>query len=65
MYKSYTATEYKKYIGLPSDYKVDGMLIYGTWNKNKQLQILKQVILLYRLLATVTKVLLGCINQKF
>jgi purine-nucleoside phosphorylase len=44
MYKNFTGQEYKKFIGLPDDYKIDGMLIYGTWQKQKQFLILEQAL---------------------
>ncbi len=43
MYKTFTAEEYKKHLGLPEDYKVDGMLCYGTWDKDRHIQIFKEV----------------------
>jgi purine-nucleoside phosphorylase len=44
MYKSFTAQDYRKNIGLPEDYKVDGMLIFGTWDRNKQINNLKNTL---------------------
>jgi AMP nucleosidase len=44
MYKTFTTTEWKKLFGLPEDYKVEGFLIYGTWNKEKQLGIFKEAL---------------------
>jgi len=44
MYRSYTAADYKKHLGLPDDYRVDGFFTYGTWNRTKQTAILNQVI---------------------
>ncbi len=44
MYKTFTANEYKKFLGLPEDYKVDGMLCYGTWDKEKQIKIFKEIL---------------------
>ena len=40
MYKTFTADEYRKHIGLPEDYRVDGMLCYGTWDREKHVKIL-------------------------
>ncbi len=44
MYKSMSAEEYRALIGLPSDYKIEGMLCYGTWDTKKQIQHLKDSI---------------------
>ncbi len=44
MYKTFTAEEYKKHLGLPGDYKVDGMLCYGTWDKDRHVEIFKDVV---------------------
>jgi purine-nucleoside phosphorylase len=44
MYKTFTAEEYKKHLELPEDYRVDGMLCYGTWDKVKHVQIFKEAI---------------------
>lgn len=44
MYKSFTAEEYKKHIGFPADYHVDGMLCYGTWDKERHIQLFKKAI---------------------
>ncbi len=33
MYKEYSADDYKKLINFPSDYKVDGLIVYGTFKK--------------------------------
>ncbi|MDQ5890008.1 MAG: hypothetical protein QG609_501, partial [Patescibacteria group bacterium] len=32
------------FLGLPKDYIVDGMLCYGTWDKNKQIKIFKDAL---------------------
>lgn len=45
MYKSFTAEEYRKLLGLQKDYHVDGMLCYGTWDKEKHVQFFKNIIL--------------------
>lgn len=44
MYKSFTTEEWKKLLGLPEDYRVDGMLCYGTWDKDKQVTIFKNAL---------------------
>lgn len=44
MYKSFTIEDWKQYFGLPNDYRVDGMLCYGTWDKDKQVKIFKNII---------------------
>jgi purine-nucleoside phosphorylase len=33
MYKSFTATDYRKHLGLTSDYSIDGFMVYGTFRK--------------------------------
>ncbi len=44
MYKTFTASEHKKRYGLPEDYRVDGMLCYGTWDQDQHLEIFKDTI---------------------
>lgn len=44
MYKSLSAEDYKKLAELPSDYEIDGMLCYGTWDTKKHAIILKNII---------------------
>jgi len=44
MYKSHTVEDFKKYFGLPMDYKVNGVLCYGSWRKNEHKKLLKQII---------------------
>lgn len=41
MYKSFTAEQYKKHLGFPEDYRVDGVLCYGTLYENKVHSALK------------------------
>ena len=31
MYKSYTAEDYKTYFGFEPDYKIEGFLVYGSY----------------------------------
>lgn len=44
MYKSFSAEEHKEFLGLPGDYHIDGMLCYGSWDKEKQMAILEGVV---------------------
>lgn len=44
MYKSHTVDDFKKYFGLPKDYKVDGVFSYGSWRKGEHKEILKEII---------------------
>ncbi len=44
MYKTFSASDYKKYLGFSEDYHIEGMLCYGTWNKQKQIPIFKQAM---------------------
>jgi len=44
MYKSHTVEDFKKYFGLPKNYKVDGILCYGTWREKEHKKILKEII---------------------
>ena len=44
MYKAFTADDYKKLFDLPIDYKIDGMLCYGTWNREKHIEIFKDIL---------------------
>lgn len=41
MYKAFSAADYKAHLGLPEDYRVDGMLSYGTWDRDKQIELFK------------------------
>lgn len=41
MYKSFSALEYKNFFELPDDYVVDGLMLHGTWNLEKELENLK------------------------
>lgn len=34
MYKKLTSSEYRKHLGLPDDYTVDGFLVYGTYKRH-------------------------------
>lgn len=36
MYKEFTATEWRKLLGLVDDYSISSMLVYGAWDKEKQ-----------------------------
>jgi purine-nucleoside phosphorylase len=42
MYRNISPEEYKKYLNLSPDYKVDGLIISGTWNIAKEILILKK-----------------------
>lgn len=44
MYKSFSAEEYKKFFGLAEDYIVDGLMLHGTWNLEKELENLKTAL---------------------
>ncbi len=44
MYKSHSAADFKKYFGLPQNYKVDGVLLYGSWRKSEHKELLKEII---------------------
>jgi len=44
MYKSFTAEQYKKTLGLAPDYKVDGALCYGTSFKDETIATLKECL---------------------
>ena len=41
MYKSFTSQQYKEHLGLPDEYRVDGVLCYGTMNEQKMLEALR------------------------
>jgi purine-nucleoside phosphorylase len=41
MYKTATAADHKKHLKLPHDYRIDGMLCYGTWDIAKQIELFK------------------------
>ncbi len=45
MYKEFTAVEWRKLLKLPEDYTVSGMLIYGSWNKEKNFEMLKKSLI--------------------
>lgn len=44
MYKSHTVENFKKYFGLPKEYKVDGVLCYGSWRKDEHKKLVKKII---------------------
>lgn len=44
MYKAFSAKDYKDLLGLPDDYRVEGMICYGAWNKDKQVKIFKDTL---------------------
>lgn len=44
MYKGHTVADFKKYFGLPKNYKVDGVLSYGSWRKAEHKELLKEII---------------------
>lgn len=44
MYKELSASEWKTNFKLPEDYVVSGMIVYGTWNKKKELGILEDAL---------------------
>lgn len=44
MYKSFTAEQYRKHLGLSEDYIVDGMLCYGTLYEERTLSQLTKVL---------------------
>lgn len=44
MYKSFTAEQYKKHLGLPDDYRVDGVLCYGTLYEERTIGELQECL---------------------
>ncbi len=44
MYKSFTASEYRQHFGLGPEYRVDGMLVYGSWNRGRHLSLLEAAL---------------------
>ena len=44
MYKKHTNEDFKKYFGIPLDYKVDGVLSYGSWRKTEHKDIVRKII---------------------
>ncbi len=44
MYKGHTVDDFRKYFGLPENYKVDGILSYGSWRKSEHKELLKEII---------------------
>lgn len=44
MYKNLSSDDYKKFLELPSEYRVDGMLCYGTWARAKQVEVFKNTL---------------------
>ena len=44
MYKGNTVADFKKYFGLPKDYKIDGVLSYGSWRKDEHKDLLRKII---------------------
>ncbi len=44
MYKSHSAEDYKKYFGLPKNYKIDAILVSGTFSQKLELANLQKVL---------------------
>ena len=44
MYKSFTGKEFRKQFLLPLDYSVDGLLSYGTWDEDKHIDKIKNIL---------------------
>ncbi len=44
MYKKITEEEYKKYLGLPKDYKVDMLIAMGHWDRKGEQERFKKII---------------------
>ena len=42
MYRSYGASDYRNLFGLPENYQVEGMLIWGGWNREGKISVLKR-----------------------
>jgi hypothetical protein len=45
MYKSYSASDYRRLFGLPETYRVEGMLIWGGWNRQQKISVLEQALI--------------------
>jgi purine-nucleoside phosphorylase len=45
MYKSYGASEYRSLFGLPETYRVGGMLIWGGWNRQGKIAVLRKALM--------------------
>jgi len=61
MYKSFTAEQYKKHLGFPKDYRVDGVLCYGTLYEENILSALKSCITEMGVMAELGKVITNLI----
>ncbi len=48
MYKSFSAADYKKFLGLSEDYHVDGFIVYGTYKKFPYDQLKNSLAQLYK-----------------
>ncbi|HXY18024.1 MAG TPA: hypothetical protein VEH48_01215 [Candidatus Nitrosopolaris sp.] len=44
MYKSVEAKEYKKHFEMPEDYRIDGVLISGTWQVDREFERVEQLL---------------------
>lgn len=44
MYKSLTAEDYRKFLSLPADYAVHGLLSYGAWDENKHINKIQKLL---------------------
>jgi len=44
MYKTYNAADYRSHFHLPEDYRVDGMLIWGGWNRPRHVSVLQTAL---------------------
>ncbi len=42
MYKTYTASDYRSFFNLPETYRLDGMLIWGGWNRQRHISLLQE-----------------------
>lgn len=42
MYKKYNASDWKKYFKFSEDYTIEGMLVYGGWDKEEHSKILQE-----------------------
>jgi len=42
MYKSYSASDYRREFALPENYRVEGMLMWGGWNRQRKISVLQK-----------------------
>jgi purine-nucleoside phosphorylase len=45
MYKSYSASDYRSFFALSENYRVEGMLVWGGWNRRQKISVLQESLM--------------------